>query len=267
MKALQVIAVVLTVASAPAAAAEWNTPESRARWSELTRAIYGLDAHLEKATGEVAISAPEMARDAALVPVTLKVAADTPLQELDFVIDQNPSPIAARIHFGPAGDPRQTKLRVRVNAFTNMHAIAVLTNGKRIEDVVYVEGAGGCSAPMGDASDASANMGEMRMKFAATDAFDGARGATLMIRHPNFNGMQMNTSTHALTPARYIKSIVVKRGDASVFELATDISLSSNPVLEFLYRPGVESGKPIIVTVVDTAGQTWTRQFDVPGQG
>lgn len=250
-----------------AVGAEWNTPESKARWAELSQAMFGASAHLDKAQGLVRLDAPETAQDASLVPVTLKVEPTKDLKELDLIIDQNPSPIAARVRFGAAGDAHEMKFHVRVNAFTNMHAVGVLEDGRLLQDVQYVQGAGGCSAPMGmSEAEASANMGEMKMKFGG-GSVDGGRFATLMVRHPNFNGMQMNDKTHAFTPARYIKSISVTRGAATIFQMSTDISLSTNPVIEFLYRPEVEAGKPIIVKVTDTTDTSWTRQFDAPGQG
>ena len=112
-------------------------------------------------------------------------------------------------------------------------------------------------------ADASANMGVMRMKF-GDRCQSGAtpRQATLMIRHPNFNGMQMDASRHALTPARYIQSIAVTQGDVAVFTMTTDISLSTNPVIEFLYKP--DAGKPFNVTVVDSTKARWTQQFSAP---
>ena len=256
--------IALAAVAGPAIAAEWNTTESRARWATLSSAMYGSDAtHLNRTDDLVTIGSPEVAQDAALVPVTLKVAPQVGASEVDLIVDQNPSPIAARIAFGPAGDPRQTTLRVRVDAFTNMHAVAHAAGGKLLQAVAFVQGAGGCSAPMGmSVADASTNMGAMRMKFGADAALGDAPQATLMIRHPNFNGMQMDASRHALTPARYIQSIAVTQGDVAVFTMTTDISLSTNPVIEFLYKP--DAGKPFDVTVVDSTKARWTQQFSAP---
>ena len=251
----------------PAMAAEWNTPESRARWSTLSSAVYGPNvSHLTSGKGLVTIDSPDVAQDAALVPVTLRLAPRSGAREVDLIIDQNPSPIAAKIAFGPAGDPRQIKLRVRVDAFTNMHAVALAADGRLLQTVAFVQGAGGCSAPMGmSVADASTNMGAMKMKFGTDATLGDAPKATLMIRHPNFNGMQMDTAKHALTPARYIQSIAVTQGDVSVFTLTTDISLSTNPVLEFLYRP--DADKPLKVTVVDSTKASWTQEFSPPPKG
>lgn len=258
------LAFALTATAVPALALQWDTPESRKRWSELSQEIYGADAsRLAKSSGQVTIDAPETAKDAALVPVAIKVAPST--KSLDFVIDQNPSPIAARVAFGPLGDPRLLTFRVRVDAFTNMHVVAKGEDGKLAENVVFVQGAGGCSAPMGMSDEeASRGMGEMKMKF-GTNSSLGAPQATLMVRHPNFNGMQMSQTTKQFTPARFIKSITVTSGDDKVLSMTTDISLSTNPVISFLYKP--EGSKPFKVSVVDSSNASWTQSFDPPPKG
>ena len=261
------LAIAISATAVPALAAEWNTSESRARWKTLSTAVFGPDtAHLQAAGGLVTLDSPDVAQDAALVPVALRVAPEVGAKEVDLIIDQNPSPLAAKIAFGPAGDARQMKLRVRVDAFTNMHAVARAADGRLLQTVAFVQGAGGCSAPMGmSVADASTNMGTMRMKFGTDANLGDAPTATLMIRHPNFNGMQMDTAKHALTPARYIQSIAVTQGGVSVFKLDTDISLSTNPVLEFLYKP--DADKPFRVTVVDSTKVSWTQEFSPPPKG
>lgn len=257
------LALAVATLAGPTVAAEWNTPESAARWAELSGLIFGAGASLEKADRLVQVEAPGTAHDAALVPVTIRVAPETRLKDLSLVIDQNPAPLAATIKFGAAGDPRQMKLRVRVDGFTNMHAVAATGEGRLLQSAVFVKGAGGCSAPMGmSVAEASAGMGEMKMKFGANASLADAPQATLMIRHPNFNGMQKDPATRAYTPSRFIKSISVTRGDESVFTMTSDISLSTNPVIEFLYK--ADSTEPFEVTVVDTADETWTQLFAPP---
>lgn len=261
------LALAFIAAAVPAAAAQRSTPESRARWETLSHAVYGADAsRLQPAGPHVAIDAPEVAQDSALVPVTIRIAPSVPAKTLDLIIDNNPSPVAAKIVYGPDGDSRQMTLRVRINAFTNMHAVVRAADGRMLESTAFVQGAGGCSAPMGtSAADVSAHMGEMRMHFGSDAALGDAPMATLMIHHPNFNGMQDDPATHAPIPARYVSSIAVFEGDTSVFTMKTDISLATNPVIEFPYKR--EAGKPFKVTVVDSTGAHWTQQFDQPPKG
>ena len=182
---------------------------------------------------------------------------------LSLIVDENPGPLAARVRFGPAGDPRALGLRVRVDGYTNVHAVATLADGSMVANAAFVKGAGGCSAPIGVSDvEAMAGMGDMRMKFAEGGP-EGAGKATLMVRHPNFNGMQMNQVTRLYTPARYVTDVEVTRGGELVFAMQSDISLATNPVIDFLYRRG--SDAPFTVSVTDSEGQRWSQEFPAPG--
>jgi sulfur-oxidizing protein SoxY len=131
-----------------------------------------------------------------------------------------------------------------------------------VANAVFVKGAGGCSAPIGVSDlEAMAGMGDMRLKFAG-DGPEGAGKATLMVRHPNFNGMQMNQVSRLYTPARYVTDVEVTRGGERVFAMQSDISLATNPVIEFLYRRG--SDAPFTVAVADSSGQRWSQDFPAP---
>ena len=108
--------------------------------------------------------------------------------------------------------------------------------------------------------EAMQGMGDMRLKFEAGAAPDKPAQATLMVRHPNFNGMQMNQVSRTYTPARYIQSINVATGDAKVFDLDTDISLASNPVIGFGLVPRGE----VTVAVTDSDMGRWEKTFSGP---
>jgi sulfur-oxidizing protein SoxY len=59
------------------------------------------------------------------VPLGLTIRSK-PVKAIYLVIDNNPSPLAGHITFGAAADPASLKLRVRVNEYTLIHAIAEL---------------------------------------------------------------------------------------------------------------------------------------------
>jgi sulfur-oxidizing protein SoxY len=83
-----------------------------------------------------------------------------------------------------------------------------------------------------------------------------------MVRHPNFNGMQMDQDTHGYTPARYIQTIRVTEGDKLVFALTGDISLASNPVISFGFVP--QAAGQLTVAVDDSEKAHWERSFALP---
>jgi sulfur-oxidizing protein SoxY len=239
-------------------AADGSEPERQARWIELSQSIFG-DRPIQPGMGLISIEAPARAMDAALVPITLRIEKRG-VKAVHLVIDDNPSPYAANVSFGPAGDPSKLSLRVRINGYTNVHAVAETTDGRLYQASVFVKASGGCSAPISVSDqEAMKSAGEMRMKFP-----NGSNEATLMIRHPNFSGMQMNQVTRTYTPARYLEAVKVSHGGKMVFELAGDISLSSDPVIGFAYAPSGDG--EFRVEATETEGGRWEQSFAVPPQ-
>ncbi|MGK6317223.1 quinoprotein dehydrogenase-associated SoxYZ-like carrier [Neorhizobium sp. DT-125] len=211
----------------------------------------------------IKIDAPKRAQDAALVPITLTMPEKDKIKSVYLVIDDNPAPLAAHVTFGPAADSSTLQLRVRIDTYTNVHAVAETTDGKLFSTVAFVKASGGCSAPAGP-SDAEAmkGMGEMRMKFAENVQQGKPAEATLLIRHPNFNGMQMNQLTRLYTPSRYIDKMIVSYGDQAVLEISGDISLSTNPVIGFNFVPAGDEAMKVVAS--DTKGGRWEQSFKVP---
>jgi sulfur-oxidizing protein SoxY len=77
--------------------------------------------------------------------------------------------------------------------------------------------------------------------------------------------MQMDQMTRNYTPARFIQDVKVTRGDALVFDLEADISLSEDPAITF----GVlgKTPMPVTVEVHDSTNATFKQSFDMPGKG
>ena len=264
MKRASLILAAFVAAALPAFAGGNTEPDRLSRWQDLTSLIFGDEARIAPTDTLVTVEAPVRALDSALVPVTVRTS-DLAVTGLTLVVDENPGPMAARVAFGPAGDPRELGLRVRVDGYTNVHAVATRADGAMVANAAFVKGAGGCSAPVGTSDlEAMADMGEMRMKFAAAAEGipEGTGRATLMVRHPNFNGMQMNQQTRLYTPARYITDVAITRGGEQVLAMESDISLATNPVIDFLYRTG--SDAPFTVAVTDSGGAQWTQDFPAP---
>ncbi|MGX1327733.1 putative secreted protein [Bradyrhizobium elkanii] len=133
------IASLLTIAlGTPAApAAEAYDP-----WPGLVQDIFS-NRPMNDGNDVIGIEMPMRAEDAAIVPVTLR----TKLQPSDsrrvvaitLVIDENPAPMAAKFTLGPAANVTEISTRVRVNNYTNVHAVAELSDGKLYVSKVYVK--------------------------------------------------------------------------------------------------------------------------------
>ncbi len=255
--------VFVTVAVPAFAGVEDSDQQRQERWQDLQKQIFdGKTAKVDD--GAIKLDAPKRAEDAALVPITIQLTNPKDVKGLYLVIDDNPSPIAAHFQFGPDADPKEIKLRVRVNTYSDMHAVAVLKDGSLVETTKFVKASGGCSAPMGVSDqEAMQGMGDMRLKIAGDVQANKPIDATLMIKHPNFNGMQMNQVTREYTPARYIQKVDVTYDNKKVFDLDTDISLASNPVISFDLLPSAAKGE-VKVNVKDSQNGAWTKTFNVP---
>ena len=81
------------------------------------------------------------------------------------VIDENPAPVTATFTIGPSAVVSSISTRVRVNSYTNVHAVAELSDGKLYVVKTYVKASGGCSAPASKSADeAKAGLGQLRFR-------------------------------------------------------------------------------------------------------
>ncbi|MCX7898652.1 MAG: quinoprotein dehydrogenase-associated SoxYZ-like carrier, partial [Methylocystis sp.] len=177
------------------------------------------------------------AEDAAIVPMTLRFADPAKIKSATLVIDQNPMPMAAAFTFGDKAGGSFIETRVRVNSYTNVHAVAETQDATLHGQMKFVKASGGCSAPaVKDQDEAKANLGKMKYReFKSADA--SKREAQIMIRHPNNSGMQMDPLTRNYIPAHYVDAVEVYQGDALIFKMEGGISLSEDPVFRFSYAP------------------------------
>jgi sulfur-oxidizing protein SoxY len=243
-------------------AQDQNDAQRAARWKDLQHAIFG-DRAVKDGSGLIEIDAPARALDAALVPISVTLKGDAQVHSLYLVIDENPGPLAGHFTFGPGSDPRALKLRVRVNAYTNIHAVVETRDNQLYSVARFVKASGGCSAPAGaDDSEALKDIGHMKLHLLQPFSVGQPIEAQLMIRHPNFNGMQMNQVTQLVTPPRFIRTIDVTYDGAQVLHLDSDISLSTDPVITFGFVPQ-EKGR-LQVVVRDTSDASFSDSFDVP---
>ena len=266
------LATFLTVATLFSAAAPANDNDNdndaatrASRWQALQKALFP-GRSLHDGAGIVKLDAPPRALDAALVPITVDLSTVKPIKGVYVVIDNNPSPLAAHFTFGPKADPHSLKMRVRVDAYTDMHAIAESQDGQLFVATRFVKASGGCSAPAGsDDSAALADIGRMKLHLIGDFVAGKPEQAVLMVRHPNFNGMQMNQITRFYTPPRFIRTIDASYEGGSIFHLDSDISMSTDPVITFGFVPQAKGQLKVVVK--DSKDAKFDGSFDIPGNG
>lgn len=264
---MSLLAIVLIGALAAPALAD-EQAERLAHWAELKEAVFG-DRPAVDGAGLVTLEAPKRALDAALVPITVTTMPGSDITGLTLVIDDNPGPVAARVAFGPRGDPSLLSLRVRVNQYTLMHAVAETADGALHETAQFVKAAGGCSAPVGAGeAESLAQIGRMKLRLSGEVAAGRPVEAQLLIRHPNFNGMQMDQLTRLYTPMRFVQQVEIALNGERVLSMENDISLATDPAIGFRFIPRAEDlPSKLKVTVRDSDNAVFEQSFDVPASG
>lgn len=255
----------------PAAANELRNPLTDGEtWSALRADLYG-EREIRDGSHLLEFDAPYRAHDAAMVPIEIRERAESDVEivRLALIVDENPAPVAAEFTFGAAMPDVDLATRVRVNAYSNIRAIAEASDGSLYMVGRFVKASGGCSAPaLKDADAALANLGRMKMRLFDAAESAGARPlppgmheAQVMIRHPNYSGLQMNQLTQLFIPAHFVHEIEVRTGETLVFRMTGGISISEDPSMRFRFRGDGASG--IAVRAEDTDGAVFEQSFPI----
>ncbi len=240
---MPLVLLMLGLAVSPAAA-EMDDAARAARWADLQHAVFG-DRLVGDGSDVLRIEAPARAEDAALVPVTITVgdAITGNIRSVYLIIDNNPSPLAGVFHFGPLADPHSLATRVRVDDYTDMHAVAELADGTLLVAKRFIKASGGCSAPASkDAALAMQRLGKMKLAVHGNPQMSEPVTAQLLVSHPNNTGMQMDQLTRQYIPADFVQRVKLTYADKVVLTVDTDISMSENPSITFTFVPR-ESGE------------------------
>jgi sulfur-oxidizing protein SoxY len=262
------VAALLAALQFSASAAPAATPDAYDPWPGLVQDIFS-NRPMDDATGVLALEMPARAEDAAIVPVTLRVKLPPTdgrrVRAITLVIDQNPAPMAARFELGQDSSVSEISTRVRVNSYTDVHAVAELSDGKLYMTKTFVKASGGCSAPATkNAEEARARLGQIRFRQFAKPAEgpqSGAREAQIMIGHPNNSGLQMDQVTRLYVPAFFVNELHIWQDDSLVLSMGGGISISEDPNIRFTYVPN--GAKNIRAEAKDTEGHVFQKEWKV----
>jgi len=235
--------------------------QEEAAWPEIRQSIIG-DRVTEDGAGLVTLVAPKRAEDAAIVPIEVRLAAPDGdarrVTKPTVVVDENPAPAVGIFTFGRPQQSFGLSLRVRVDSYSHVRAIAETEDGRLYMTKAYVKAAGGGSAPASkDSAEARAHLGQMRFR-----AFPESGEAQVQIRHPNFSGLQMDQVTRLYTPAWFIERLDVRQGEKMLFALEGGISISEDPTIRFSYT---STGEPVTVEAKDSEGRVFKQTFPASG--
>ncbi|MCT7374285.1 quinoprotein dehydrogenase-associated SoxYZ-like carrier [Chelativorans salis] len=257
---IAILAAILIIAKAPIAVANDET------WQDIRASLYGSDRVIHDGEGVIKLDAPDRALDAATVPISVTAEMEQTeehyIRAVTLVIDENPAPVVGTFHLFPGNGIANISTRVRVNAYTNIRAIAETSDGELYMAQKFVKASGGCSAPASKDHDlAMARLGKMRLKqIGAWRKGEPAEGQ-FMISHPNYSGMQIDQVTQLWIPARYVRSIELTLGDKPILRFEGDISMSENPMVRFFVRPDAEA--ELHAKVVDSDEKTFEQSWPI----
>ena len=241
-----------------------QAPAVQDPWPSLAAQIFK-DRPVGDGNAILAINAPYRAEDAAVVPISLRdllaPGDKRSIKRITLVIDENPSPVAAEFALGENSGIRNISTRVRVDSYTNIHAVAEMSDGQLLAAERFVKAAGGCSAPAAKQESDAIPLGTMRFRQFPAGSGTVRREAQLMVRHPNYSGMQMDQITRLYVPAHFVSSVHIWQGDDLLLGIDSGISISENPEFRFDYRPNGASD--FRADVQDSEGKQFKASWSV----
>lgn len=269
-------ACMLWIIGAPAARAapedrDARMDASRKIWDEQLKPANFKDRPIIEGAGNnvIEIKAPFRAEDAAIVPISIhsKIpqTPDLYIQKLHVFIDKNPLPLVGIFEFSPASGKADIAMRVRVDDFSFVRAIAELNTGELYMAEEFVRSLGGCSAPPGKSIDDSvANMGKMKIQTAGELEFAKPNLVQLSIKHPNITGLQpLRVGSRVRPPAHFIKDVKVDYEGQPVMKAQLTFAISMDPSFRFFFVPEKEG--VMAVEAVDTKDNRWVHTHEIGG--
>lgn len=240
--------------------------DDEVEWNSILRPRYFGQKEIVESDRIIAFKAPYRAEDPALVPIQVNSgiaqSPDRYIEKITLFIDKNPEPFVGEFVFSPASGKADLALRVRINAYSYVRAVAQLNSGELHMQKVFVKASGGCSAPItADLEEAMKRLGKMKFRVDGNAGGDQPLLTQLMISHPNITGMQMDQVTRLVKPAHFIERMAVSFNDEPVLTAKTDIAISADPNFRFYFVP-LKSGV-LKAEVVDNHRMSWTSTYAV----
>lgn len=211
-------------------------------WNTVLKNQFFAGKFIQETDAMISLEAPIRAEDPAIVPVT--VISKIPQTQAKFIkkiwlfVDNNPLPFVGEFEFFPESGKADLALRIRVNTYSTIRAIAETNDGKLSMTHKFVKASGGCSTPVG--TDIDAAMKRLgKIKFRLDDDIKAGQPALtqMMISHPNFTGMQMDQVTRFIRKSNFVDQLKVTFNGKPVLNAKIDIAISADPNFRFYFVP------------------------------
>ncbi len=249
-----------------------------ANWNNAIKSQFFAGKKLDEAHPLIDVEAPYRAEDPAIVPV--KISSKIPqtparyIKKIWVFVDNNPFPLVGEFEFFPESGKADLAMRVRVNTYSNIRAIAETNDGQFSMSKQFVKASGGCSAPIGaDLDEAMKRLGKVKFRIDEGMQQGQPIQAQLMISHPNITGMQVDQMTRYVRKSHFIDQLKVSFNNQPVLKAKIDIAISADPNFRFYFlpdKPGelkaefsdVSCDSPISRAVCKS-GNSYSQQFSV----
>jgi sulfur-oxidizing protein SoxY len=240
-------------------------------WDGIKAEVYGSRAILDGAS-VIKFTAPYRPEDVMAVPLAADVhlPQGQTIKKVSFIVDENPSPVAAVFELGGAREHAALTTYIRLNQQSDVRVIVEASNGELYMTEQLVKFAGGqasCSAPpQGSPEEIAANMGRMTLTLEGPRAVASrsVQRADFELNHPNHTGMVLDQITLFYIPLMMVEQVEVKQGDDVVLTMTGSITLKQNPRFGFDYV--TNGATDMTVTARDTSGNVFKRTLPIgPG--
>jgi len=249
----------LALLGAALASGETESPPAGA-WNSLRSQFYG-----DREIGIVdqafmSLEAPASTPDPSATPLTVRFgdSAIGHVKQLRVIIDNNPSAVASTFDFANGARVAEIGMRVRIDRWTSVRAIAETSDGRLQMRSVWVNASGGCSAAPTAA--AGGTLGEIRFR----NTPDG-RSLQVGIRHPNYSGFQIDPVSGNPIPPHYVSHIRFSAAGATLVDVDAGIALSENPTLRIASDTALP--EPLTVEVIDSKDAHFSASWRGPASG
>lgn len=240
---------------------------AQSTWDGLKPDVFG-DRPIADGRGMMEFSAPMRPADQSNVPLAVKarLADGRTIKSVSFIVDENPSPVAAVFELGEGRSDVSIAAKFRLNEATDVRAVVEASDGQLYMIERHVKFAGGqasCSAPpAGDPAEIAANMGRMTFEqksASMSEASSLISQAHLQVSHPNHTGMVLDQITLLYVPLRIVTDIEVNQGGDRVFAMKGSMTLSQDPAIDFDFRRNGASKLDVVMR--DSDGASWKETF------
>ena len=235
--------------------------QDESEWNNTLKNQYFSGKPIEESDQIIDLDAPVRAEDPALVPLKIvsKVnqSNDSYIKRILVLVDKNPFPYVGEFEFTPQSGKADLAMRIRVNTYSYVRAIAEMNDGKLYMAKKYVKASGGCSAPVGaDLDAAMQRLGRMKFRLDGGVKTKEPTLVQLLISHPNLSGMQMDQVTRFIKKSHFVEQMKVTFNGKPILTAKTDIAISSDPNFRFYFVPS-EAGT-LKAEITDTSCESPT---------